>query len=1032
MPATLHIFPSTAAAESFNREIAGKSGVLFGTTALTLKRLCEEIFKFSDESKPLISNVGAKLLLEEIVQERYREGVGRLARIKDFPGFVGTVESLFGELKQARVTADAFAHTVRLMPQNERVMELASLYGLYADTLDGKGLMDHHDTGLSALGHLRRGGKLPPIFDDVGSIKIHSIYDVTPLQLALIVELSRRLPACLELPYNPDHATLYTYAAKTADAVEALDNSDLHLELEFLEPAGAFLTPILEALFGDNKERKAIAPPAPIALMAAPGAYRECEEIGRRIRGLMEEGVDPTDISVMFRDLRGYAPMLEDVCRRFGIPVSYRRGAPLFTSSLVRASLAPFAVSQSRFGREELLAVCNSSYLDIPMGGLSRKTIEEVLVASRYVDETLGTVEMMIGRRIAALQKGNKSREKEELTLRALLPLLKDLRRFRGEKTVDEFVGLLTHFIGKYRIFAMAIDVSEQRSLKRDASAVTLFQQALRDLEKDIRTLGFTGKKLEPAEFLDLLEYGMEGLFLSGERRSGVSILNFHDARGLIFPHVFIGGLNEGVCPMQRDGHPLFKDCDKLLYQRVAGEKLFRTAAEKGEEEPLLFYLAVGCAAESLTLSYSYADRRGNAAVRSPFLDELLATVQINETRIPVSRITPGIDECLEREELLNSLALNKSYAAANDVPDILREPLARIKANAEIEAQRELFFDTEEMTTRSALSTPYTGTLKTAEILAELRAFFESPEGNHFAPTIMEEYGCCPFRYFMKRLLNIFPVERPDMELEAREEGSLVHEVIRAFFQRMKNEGKLPITEIEAAKTILREEAAQVFAQWEADKYTGEPLLWECEKEKLIPILERLVEIEGEDQSGFVPHAFEQEFIPLEVDDCHGSKFFLSGKIDRVDIAPASGMVRVVDYKMAGNSQKYRELLKKEAMGDTSFQMPVYLLAAAREMGKESCANFDSFNALYWLLRKVTPLRKDFSAAKGEDFTGFFTTDMGERNVLGDNNFLNRLCNKVSAMKHGDFQITPKECEYCDFNSVCRYVEVSLKGEEP
>ena len=33
--------------------------------------------------------------------------------------------------------------------------------------------------------------------------------------------------------------------------------------------------------------------------------------------------------------------------------------------------------------------------------------------------------------------------------------------------------------------------------------------------------------------------------------------------------------------------------------------------------------------------------------------------------------------------------------------------------------------------------------------------------------------------------------------------------------------------------------------------------------------------------------------------------------------------------------------------------------------------------------------------------------------------------------MKSGDFQITPRECEFCDFAAVCRYVEVGLKEEE-
>ena len=85
---------------------------------------------------------------------------------------------------------------------------------------------------------------------------------------------------------------------------------------------------------------------------------------------------------------------------------------------------------------------------------------------------------------------------------------------------------------------------------------------------------------------------------------------------------------------------------------------------------------------------------------------------------------------------------------------------------------------------------------------------------------------------------------------------------------------------------------------------------------------------------------------------------------------------------------------------------------------------------SLAWLDRP-DHVDRDFADGKGE-FPGFFSTDAGERRALGDDNFLNRLCGKVSAMKTGDFQITPKECETCDFGSVCRHVEVGLREEGP
>jgi len=131
----------------------------------------------------------------------------------------------------------------------------------------------------------------------------------------------------------------------------------------------------------------------------------------------------------------------------------------------------------------------------------------------------------------------------------------------------------------------------------------------------------------------------------------------------------------------------------------------------------------------------------------------------------------------------------------------------------------------------------------------------------------------------------------------------------------------------------------------------------------------------------------------------------------------------------MAGDRGKYATLLKKESLGETSFQMPVYLLAAAREMERASGAPFIRFTARYWLLRRLDPLDRGFADGK-EDFTGFFATDPEARHALGEENFFNRLCGKVRGMKGGDFQITPRECGFCECGSVCRYVAVMMREE--
>jgi ATP-dependent helicase/nuclease subunit B len=1028
----MHILPSSAAVEAFNREAVAAAGVLCGTPALTLRRLAEEIFRSAGDERRSISTVGRRLLLESIAGEQYREGRGNFAPVAGFPGFVGSLDSLFAELKQALVEPERFTGLVRRLPGSGRLDELARLYRAYDAALAGKGLLDRYDEELAALSHLKKGGRLPAVFDGVSVVSCRDIYDLSPLQIALLAEISRRIPVELRLPWYPEKSHMFGYVAGTADALEALDNSELQLEPLFVEPEGPFFAPFLTA----DGDYDAVAGSRAglqenMSLIAAPGPYRECEEIGRRIRGLLEEGIDPTAVAVVFRDIQEYGPMLEDVCRRYRIPVSYRRGVPLVTSPLVQACLAPFAVVRSRFGREELLTLIKSSYFDSDRLGVPPETIEEVLVAAGYIDETVGSADEALGRRISFLQRLGRSSAREEASRRALRHLLGELRRFQGSRTLREFTAFLETFIERHRIYRLAIGAADQRSLKRDASAIALFRQVLKELERDIRVLGQADTPLTPDDFTTLLRQGMEGAFLAGERGAGVTILNFHDARGLRFDHLFLGGLNEGVCPARHDGHPLLKDGDKLLLQKASGSRHFRTAREKEGEEPLLFGLALGCAVQSLTLSYSYIDSRGGALLRSPFLEEYLERLPVEESRVPVSRITPEPAACLEREEILNTLAYGRHVEAPPGGDPPLSASLARIAANAVMEDNRERFFQSEEKTSRTALATPHTGALQRSDIVAELRAYYESPPGNRFAPTTLEEYGCCPFRYFLKRLVGVAPLDKPEMELPAKDEGSLVHEILQKLFTRLGEEGLLPLSDagVVQAQELLREEAGRVYARWEGERSTGEPLLWEIGKGEILAVLEHVVGQEADDGSGFVPTLFEHPFAELDVEDDDGTRIGLQGKIDRVDVSP-DGRLRVVDYKLGGNASRYRAFLKKEELGETSFQVPVYLLAAARELGAEGGGAITRFAARYWLLRRLDRVERDFTDGK-EDFAGFFSADPAERHNLGDDNFLNRLCSTVRAMKGGDFQITPRECETCDFGSVCRYVEVGLREEE-
>src|SRR5439155_1211040 len=76
-----------------------------------------------------------------------------------------------------------------------------------------------------------------------------------------------------------------------------------------------------------------------ITFVVAPDRYREVEAAGRDIRTRLERGDPPERIAFLARDLTLYADLIEDVCRRFRIPIYFRKGRAVLTSGLVRACL---------------------------------------------------------------------------------------------------------------------------------------------------------------------------------------------------------------------------------------------------------------------------------------------------------------------------------------------------------------------------------------------------------------------------------------------------------------------------------------------------------------------------------------------------------------------------------------------------------------------------------------------------------------------------------------------------------------------
>ena len=58
------------------------------------------------------------------------------------------------------------------------------------------------------------------------------------------------------------------------------------------------------------------------------------------------------------------------------------------------------------------------------------------------------------------------------------------------------------------------------------------------------------------------------------------------------------------------------------------------------------------------------------------------------------------------------------------------------------------------------------------------------------FSPTALEEYVACPFRFFLRHVLRLEPLEDPSEEIEVTRRGQAFHRALARLHRKLKDDG--------------------------------------------------------------------------------------------------------------------------------------------------------------------------------------------------------------------------------------------------
>ena len=309
-----------------------------------------------------------------------------------------------------------------------------------------------------------------------------------------------------------------------------------------------------------------------ISIIESHDEKNESTIIAKRIKVLIDKGVSPRDIAVLYR-INALSRSLEEGLNRVGVPYNMVGGVKFYERTEIKDLISYLRIIANPNDDFSIKRIINR-----PKRGLGKVTIDKILKGA-YANH------LSIYGYITTKQDELKGMVSKKC-YNALVEFSENLQRLidvSNEATYN-IIDELESLYGVKKYYDQLPD-----SLER-VSNIDEFYGLFRDLVKQ-------NPEMSIDEFLNDLALQSDQDSLNLEN---ISIMSIHASKGLEFDYLFVIGMEEGFLPLVGDGSDI-------------------------EEERRLGYVAITRAKEELTLSYSqsrfYKGRR-TELTKSRFLKE--------------------------------------------------------------------------------------------------------------------------------------------------------------------------------------------------------------------------------------------------------------------------------------------------------------------------------------------------------------------------------------------------------------------------
>lgn len=1009
-PPLLLIAPDQATF-AMERELAHRGGGL-GVQVYSFKRLAYQVLRETGGAALLpVSELGRRMMLKNILI-REKKRLGLMGGLQNRPGFLVSLSELISELKTCRVAPRDLEGVLAGFDKNHtdllglKLKDLQLVYRKLQEHLVGR--FTDPDDYLDLLVQ-----KLPTTTHLAGArVWVDGFASFTPQECAVLgalLSICRQVTVTLcldqaatrgQLPrHHPLQQPLGAYLRLGRLAREG----GTAVQEEFLPfPGPRFTAPELAHLekhFFTYPTRVYSGPVTGLHLAAGVNVRADVEGVVRQIRHLLREsGLRPRQIMVAVREVDIYFPLLRRALADHEIPFFVDHRRPVLHHPLVELLRSALEVWRTGWSYDPVFR-----YLKTGLTRLDRAEVDKlenyVLAAGirgstwyqsqpwRFVPGSLwsgaaasdDTADQELP---AALEIINDIRCRGVQELRAAQLRVRDQAtarpaRLTGRQWAQVLVELCLELDLPRRLAKWGQEAQEQGlpELEREHRQVwrlvsNLWDQLVEVLGAEYLTLAEFSAVVEAgleAASLALIPPGLDAVTVGSLERSRPP----RDVRALFLP-----GLTEGALPSRLRLYGVLTEREReQLSRRLAEHNLDLAPGvrDRLQEEQFLIYRSLTRTGELLYLSYPLGDDEGRAVTPSTVIRRVRELFPaLTEEQVLVDPPGDGRDvKFVEHPTgLLPRLAQSWQAAArGRRVHPLWWRVYNLLLAQEQWRDHLHI------------LVTGLTGRNYESPLDPELGAgiWTRTVRGRRIIPASvsrLERFINCPFAHFLAYGLGL--EERTVYGLAPPDTGQLYHEALRQFVGQVA-EGvgwdRLQEDQVPALCTRVVEKLAP---RLQGRILLSSPRL-NRQKDRL---LERVTDsaralvrqIQG---SGFRPAALEVYFgprgrdaapprtitagavpywpdlvlPPLEINLGRDLVISLSGRIDRVDLAPAGAgfYLRVIDYKTGAEKLELPRVL-----AGVQLQLLVYLWTILKHLAK--VGDIDSLKpagALYFQVQK-------------------------------------------------------------------------------